>query len=131
MKSNLARFQSGEQSEFNNSFATLETMRNLMNTANDAKFMKNLNGADIWLTALNGLDNELHAYMSEEEKKEIKKYQNILIPKNKRHEKALYDNIKTKLNEYERKLREIHTSKGFGIIAKADAGSALEMDTIM
>lgn len=128
MGSSLEILQAGDGSEFDKSFAALERMHSALLVANNASFSHTLHGCQMWLDALLVLDREMEAAYNDNDKKELDLCRIKQIPSGKGMER-LIGGIRKKLDVYERKLRVIHTAKGFNIKAKLDGASAAERDT--
>ena len=124
-RTDLDILRSGEGSQFNSSMASLMRMHQEMMEANHYSGYKNLHGLLMWQNALRSFERELSAYMTKEEQETVDKVRVVNIP-NKR---SLIGFYYEKLDKYERELRSIHSTKGFGIKAgEGDPGRALERD---
>lgn len=115
MKStDLDKFREGEESKFNSSFATLERMNQALKEANYWSSFVDFEGMKLWLAALRSLHRELSPFMNKEEKDLLEKIKISSITRKKVLINYYYD----LLDKYESALRDVHTSKGFGIKAE-------------
>lgn len=128
MGTSLEILQAGDGSEFDKSFAALERMHSALLVANNASFSHSLQGCQMWLDALRVLDREMTAAYNTDDETELNKCRIKQIPTGKGMDR-LIGGIRNKLDAYERRLRIIHTAKGFNIKAKLDGASAAERDT--
>jgi len=126
LRKDLDKLQEGSGSQFNSSLATLMRMHQEMLEANYHSGFFTIQGAINWHAALRSLERELFPYMNEEEALLVDKSRVVNIRKDNRMVAYYFE----RLDKYERVLRSIHASKGFGITAKErmDPGMALEMN---
>jgi len=112
--------QRGDGSEFDKSLAALERMHYCIVLAANHSYNDDWDSLRGWHRALQMFDRELHASYNPEDKERLNKVRirQILMKENTRN------NVRRKLDAYERVLREIHTEKGFNIKAKANASNA-------
>jgi len=121
----LNKIQEGQGSKFDSGVASLERMHSEMIKANFNSSDYTLQGMRGWFSALKSLERELYPYLSKEDKSELDKVRMKTLPA---HSKLLQTYF-SKLDSYDKILRTLHATKGFGLNNNSgDIGSALEED---
>ena len=121
----LSKIQEGQGSKFDSGVASLERMHSEMMKANFHSADYSIQGLRSWLASLKSLERELYPYLSKDDREELEKTR----VKNQPNSKTHIGNFFTKLDKYDKTLRVLHASKGFGLNNNSsDIGSALEED---
>lgn len=113
----LDRIRSGEGAKFNSSIADLERIHNLLVICNNSSIAGNIN---LWLGALQALDNELLTYLNDEEEETLQRVRIDSLPERMTNNTL----IRKRLRAYERLLRQYRSKKKLGIVAEDDASTA-------
>lgn len=115
------RFREDGESKFNKSLDDLKRISRLQDMANYWSCQQTLDGRIGWMNILAALDRELSPYLDTNQEQELKPLRVTSLPDG-RYTKLLGNNPlqqhTTKLDAWERKLREIITAKGMGLVAK-------------
>lgn len=116
----INRMRDGDVSLFNSSLATLYRMHQLFVEAN---YFSSDNKTTDWWRTLQVIDRELSPYLNDEEEEALEDVRVFDVNSDKR----LYSYLNKRLDKYERKLREYHALKGFGLKASdRDPRKAME-----
>ena len=124
MIEDIQRMRDGDASKYNSSLDILRRINLLWDQANRARQSDYGNGAmEFWVKTLHALDSELCSFLNEEEEKTLD-VMRVRVPGDKlpNYVKML---LHPKIDRYERQLRMLFHSKGFGLRAGEDVGSAI------
>lgn len=115
------RFREDGESKFNKSLDDLKRISRLQDMANYWSCQPSLDGRVGWMNILAALDRELSPYLNTNEENALKSLRVLSLPDN-RYQKLLGNTpspqLTAKLDLWERKLRELISSKGMGLVAK-------------
>jgi len=125
INNSLEKIQEGQGSKFDSGVASLERMHTEMVKANMFSGEFSLRGMQSWFASLKNLERELFPYLDAESLTAIGKKRLSKLPSSSK----LLHFYFNKLDAYDKELRLVHASKGFGLNNNTgDIGSALEED---
>ena len=126
MQDDLSQIREGVGSKFTSGLSTAQSMRRLLDEANESSGDWSVEGFSVWLSKLQSLDRELSPFLTKEEERELESVRIDWIPSFKKSVLSqAMPLLRRKLDKYERLLRVFVNKKGFGAAARDDVRTAI------
>lgn len=119
--------QQGVDSKFDTTLASLMRMHQELEEANYYSGFNTIQSLQLWLSALTALDRELSPYISLAEEKLLLPVRVRLLPEDLPNKKFINDYFRKNLDSYERTLRLLHATHGFGMKADIDSMTSVAL----